>query len=60
MNLRSKVTATEVDAVSRAEAHVTLNFSDRTTLGKHIEHVKISIENPLMDDELKAKFIVQG
>lgn len=59
VNLRNKVTATEDEAVSRAEAHVTLTISDSTKLDKHVEHGKGSIGNPLTDEELKAKFMGQ-
>ncbi|KAF5844408.1 hypothetical protein GGP41_001398 [Bipolaris sorokiniana] len=57
--VRNKVNATEDEGVSRSEAYVTLTFKDGTTLQRHIEHAKGSIQNPLTEEELKEKFIGQ-
>lgn len=59
ISVRNKVNATEDEGVSRSEAYVTLTFKDGTTLQRHIEHAKGSIQNPLTEEELKEKFIGQ-
>jgi aconitate decarboxylase len=57
--LRKKINVTTDDAVSKAEAYITLHFDDGSTSEKHVEHAKGSIENPLTDEELKTKFMEQ-
>jgi aconitate decarboxylase len=53
VGMREKMNVTEDKAVSKAEAFVSLAFNDGTTLDKHIEHAKGSVENPLRDAELQ-------
>jgi 2-methylcitrate dehydratase PrpD len=59
VDLRERIKVTEDKNVSKAEAYVSLGFNDGTTLEKHIEHAKGSIENPLTDAELHKKFMEQ-
>ncbi|KAF1940686.1 2-methylcitrate dehydratase PrpD [Clathrospora elynae] len=59
VDMRKKVNVTEDKSVSKAEAYVSLTLNDGTTLEKHVEHAKGSIENPLSDAELKMKFMQQ-
>jgi len=59
VDMRKKINVTEDDNVSKAEAFVRLKFNDGTTMDKHIEHAKGSIENPLTDEELQKKFMEQ-
>jgi aconitate decarboxylase len=60
VDMRKKINVTEDGAVSKAEAYVSVEFDDGTTLEKHIEHAKGSIENPLTDAELQKKFMEQA
>jgi aconitate decarboxylase len=57
--MRKKVNVTVDDSVAKAEAYINVAFTDGTTLEKHIEHAKGSIENPLTDAELQKKFMEQ-
>jgi aconitate decarboxylase len=60
VDMRKKINVTEDGAVSKAEAYISVKFDDGTTLEKHIEHAKGSIENPLTDAELQKKFMEQA
>jgi aconitate decarboxylase len=60
VDMRKKINVTEDGTVSKAEAYVSVKFDDGTTLEKHIEHAKGSIENPLTDAELQKKFMEQA
>jgi aconitate decarboxylase len=59
VGLRMKVNVTEDESVSRAAASVVVTFANGTTLEKHVEHAKGSLENPLTDKELEDKFLEQ-
>ncbi|KAF2027387.1 2-methylcitrate dehydratase PrpD [Setomelanomma holmii] len=59
INMRNKVNVTNDDSVPRASAHLTLTFSDGSSVEKYVEHAKGSIENPLTDAELEKKFMEQ-
>ncbi|KAH3905844.1 hypothetical protein HBH56_214320 [Parastagonospora nodorum] len=59
VDMRKKINVSEDDSVSKAEAFVSPKFNDGTTLDKHIEHAKGSIENPLTNEELQKKFMEQ-
>jgi aconitate decarboxylase len=59
VDMRKKVNVTEDAEVRKAEAYIVLQFDDGTTLEKHVEHAKGSIENPLTDFELQKKFMEQ-
>jgi len=59
VDLRKKVNVTEDESVSRAAAFVIVAFANGTTLEKHIDHAKGSLENPLTDAELENKFVEQ-
>jgi aconitate decarboxylase len=60
VDMRQRVNVTVDESVSKAEAYISLTFNDGTTLEKHIEHAKGSIENPLTDVELQRKFVEQA
>jgi aconitate decarboxylase len=59
VSMRKKVNVTVDKSVAKAEAYINVAFTDGTTLEKHIEHAKGSIENPLTDAELEKKFMEQ-
>lgn len=59
--LRKKVNVTTDDETyNTAQALVTVEFTDGTTLEKHIEHAIGSLENPLTESDLKKKFMDQA
>ena len=59
INMRNEVNVTEDKSVPKAAVFVSVQFDNGQKLDKHIEHAKGSIENPLTDEELKAKFMDQ-
>lgn len=59
VDMRTKVNVTEDEEVPTDAAYVSVEFSDGTTLDKHVEHAKGSLENPLSEAELKTKFMEQ-
>lgn len=59
VDMSKKFNVTTDEGVSKAEAYITLHFDDSSTAEKHVEHAKGSIENPLTDVELQAKFMEQ-
>jgi 2-methylcitrate dehydratase PrpD len=52
VEMRRKISVTEDDLVSKAEAFITVTLNDGTKLEKHIEHAKGSIENSLTEEDL--------
>ncbi|ORY60065.1 uncharacterized protein BCR38DRAFT_443806 [Pseudomassariella vexata] len=60
VDMRKKVSVkTDDDKYSTAQALVTIEFEDGSTLEKEIEHAIGSLENPLNETELKKKFLDQ-
>jgi aconitate decarboxylase len=59
VEMRKKVNVTVDKTVAKAEAYINLTFNGGTTLEKHVEHAKGSIENPLTDADLEKKFMEQ-
>ncbi|KAF2972467.1 hypothetical protein GQX73_g1138 [Xylaria multiplex] len=60
VEFRKKVNVTVNDErFAKDQAMVTIEFSDGSTLEKHIEHAIGSLENPLTDADLKKKFLDQ-
>ena len=60
VHMRKKIKVTEDKAVSKAEAYTNVELDDGTSLEKHIEHARGSIQNPLTDGELHKKFMGQA
>jgi 2-methylcitrate dehydratase PrpD len=58
--LRSKVEAIVDDGIDEASADVTVETSDGRTLHVFVEHAVGSVERPMTDEQLKAKFIEQS
>ena len=54
--LRDKVTATVDNKVHEDEAHITITLEDGGKLTKHVEHAIGSVERPMSDAALEAKF----
>jgi 2-methylcitrate dehydratase PrpD len=58
--LRDRVTARVEEDVSEEEAFVSITLKDGRTFEKHIEHAIGSVENPMTNDSLEAKFLDQA
>lgn len=60
--LRKRVEAVVDPAIRRTEAHVRITLRDGAVLEKHVEHARGTIERPLSDAEIEAKFrsLVEG
>lgn len=54
--LRDKVTAVTNPNVREDEAHITLRLRDGRNLSKHVEHAIGSVERPMSNAALEAKF----
>jgi 2-methylcitrate dehydratase PrpD len=54
--LRGKVTATVDESVHEDAARVTIKLSNGRTLEKHIAHTIGSLDRPMSDADLEAKF----
>ena len=54
--LRDKVEASVDDGIDEAEVHVTALLKDGRRVEVHVEHAIGSLQNPLTDDQLEAKF----
>jgi 2-methylcitrate dehydratase PrpD len=50
------VTAEADPALRDDEAHVSITLADGTRLSKHVAHALGSVENPMTDRQLDAKF----
>lgn len=60
IDMRKKVNVTTDSAVDNAQAYVTVNFNDGSSLSKHIVNVIGSVQNPLTVADLKKKFVDQA
>jgi 2-methylcitrate dehydratase PrpD len=58
--LRSKVEAIVDDSINEASSDVTIETTDGRTLHIFIEHAIGSVERPMSDEQLKAKFVDQS
>ncbi len=58
--LRAKVEAIVDDAIDEAAADITIQTTDGRTLHVFIEHAVGSLERPMSEQQLKAKFIDQS
>lgn len=56
MSLRDRVTATVDRTVHEDQVHVAIKLKDGRTLEKHVEHAVGSLDRPLSDGDLEAKF----
>jgi 2-methylcitrate dehydratase PrpD len=54
--LRDRVRATVDPAIREEEAHVSISLKNGRTLTKHVRHAVGSVERPLSDEDLDAKF----
>jgi 2-methylcitrate dehydratase PrpD len=54
--LRDKIEAVPTPSIREDEAHVTVRLKDGRTVDKHIEHAIGSLERPMSDADLDAKF----
>jgi 2-methylcitrate dehydratase PrpD len=54
--LRDRVTAVADASVREEEAYATITLKDGRTLAKHVEHATGSLERPMSDADLEAKF----
>jgi len=54
--LRGRVSATVDSTVRKTEAHVALRLADGRVLEKHVEHALGTLERPMSDADLEAKF----
>ena len=54
--LRNCVHAEAVDGIGKYEAFIAIDLDDGTTLEKHIIHALGSLDNPMGDDEVAAKY----
>lgn len=54
--LRDKVTATVEKGVHEDQVHVTIRLKNGKALEKHVEHAVGSLERPMSDADLEAKF----
>jgi 2-methylcitrate dehydratase PrpD len=58
--LRERVVAVADDALSRGEAIVEVTLADGNSLRAHVTNARGSVERPMNDDELDAKFLAQA
>jgi 2-methylcitrate dehydratase PrpD len=58
--LRAKVEAIVDDSIDEASSDVTIETNDGRTLHVFVEHAIGSVERPMSDEQLKAKFIDQS
>jgi 2-methylcitrate dehydratase PrpD len=58
--LRSKVEAIVDDSIDEASADLTIETTDGRTLHVFVEHAIGSVERPMSDEQLKAKFVDQS
>ena len=56
ITLRDKVSAVAKDDIREDEVYVTMTLNDGRVLKKHVEHAIGSLERPLTEKELTAKF----
>lgn len=60
VELRSKVEAIVDDSIDEASSDVTIETNDGRTLHVFVEHAIGSVERPMTDEQLKAKFVDQS
>ncbi len=62
ISLRDRVSATVDEGLRKEEAHVTVVMRDGRRLHRHVEHAVGSLERPMSDADLEAKFrgLAQG
>jgi 2-methylcitrate dehydratase PrpD len=60
VSLRQRIEATPDDSVGRDGAVVRIEFKDGSTLSKRVEHCIGSLNRPMTDSELEAKFMTQA
>lgn len=60
VSVRDKVEATPDESVKADEAHLNLHLADNSKIEKHIEHAVGSLEVPMTDEQLTAKFVDQA
>jgi 2-methylcitrate dehydratase PrpD len=58
--LRARVEAIVDDSIAEASSDVTIETNDGRTLHVFVEHAIGSVERPMSDEQLKAKFVDQG
>jgi 2-methylcitrate dehydratase PrpD len=58
--LRAKVEAIVDDSIDEASSDVTIETNDGRTLHVFVEHAIGSVERPMSDEQLKAKFVDQS
>jgi 2-methylcitrate dehydratase PrpD len=58
--LRARVEAVVDDSIDEASSDVTIETNDGRTLHVFVEHAIGSVERPMSDEQLKAKFVDQG
>ncbi len=56
MALRDRVTATADKAIDEAECHIVVTLKDGRVLTRHVKHAIGSLERPMSDADLDAKF----
>jgi 2-methylcitrate dehydratase PrpD len=54
--LRERVTAVPDDKLHKLEVHVSIQLKDGGTLTRHVEHALGSLQRPMSDADLEAKF----
>ena len=54
--LRERVTTREDPAIGRVEARVTIRARDGRTFDRHVRHALGTLERPMSDADLEAKF----
>ena len=57
VSLRDRVTATVTPGIGEAQVRVTITLKDGRRLEKYIEHAVGSVERPMSDTDLDAKFL---
>jgi len=58
--MRQRVSAVADVSLARDEAHAECVLADGTTLRAHVPHARGSLERPMTDAELDAKFLSQA
>ena len=56
VRLRDRVSATPDDKLRKTEARVSIRLKDGRTLSKHVEHALGTLQRPMSDADLEAKF----
>ena len=54
--LRPRISATPDDAIAKDEVHIAITLADGRVLARHVEHALGSLENPMSDADIAAKF----